>query len=885
MIKKIAFTLLLVSAIACGTWGYLYLSNLKRPTVSPLSVLPDSCYVLLEAKSLHELSEKLNQGNLLWEELLRADAIRQFNKTLQRADSLISNSNASNTFGVQAVYVALYQNKGYPLGQSPLLAAFNLADINTNDLFISFLAKSFAAKKLDGKNNFIYECKQPDYTFYVYVNAGLVMLSDDVNFLQNAIQNNKNCLAQNKLFIEAYQTSDKESDVNMFVHLPCFYNTGWNNFFTETAINKNTYGARHEAWVSADVSITPSELNTQGFLSNDSSAFYNTLKSQETVSFKTILSVLPYNTLRFQSISISNYKQFVEHSYTSNTNKRKNDLQVYSDKTNADAQMQLEKFIGDYAILFKARGSDSDEDYGLIHVAEENLALEFLKAVSDSVFETKDSVRIYRDAEQNLFSNLCGHFLDKKFVYAISIDNGILFSNEVSALGDYKNTVSERNNLLDNERVVNFIDKNLAAESAYLFYADVFKCKTEITNAASKSINKLLGQSPEMLDKYESVALSLQKLKNNLFFKACVNFNPKNKLYQNTLWETLLDTDLYINPIPVKNHITDEKELVCVDAKNNLYLLSNTGKILWKRNISEKILGEIHQVDYFDNDKLQLLFNTENYLCLIDRNGKNVSGFPVKLNTPAGKGLTLFDYESNKNYRLWVPLKNNTSICYAINGKKLVDFSPVNNIGQVKRIVLQQKDYFILIDSLGKIDVVNRKGETRLKINLKVTEGTQTVFIEEGKNIETTNICYIDKTAKKFRKISLEDKLKETPIPEENDIQFAFIDTLQNAIAPQLVCVTEKGVDVFDFFGKKLYELSLDIKIQPQITSLLFKEKHIYVALEKNTNKLFLIDVMGNKVTDTEIKLNKLPDNCSLINNEKPYLIGFYENKVLCIKQ
>jgi phage anti-repressor protein len=388
-----------------------------------------------------------------------------------------------------------------------------------------------------------------------------------------------------------------------------------------------------------------------------------------------------------------------------------------------------------------------------------------------------------------------------------------------------------------------------------------------------------------MLDKYESVALSLQKLKSNLFFKACANFNPKNKLYQNTLWETLLDTDLYKNPTLVKNHLTNEKELVCVDAKNNLYLLSNTGKILWKRNINEKILGEIHQVDYFDNDKLQLLFNTENYLYMIDRNGKNVSGFPVKLNTPASNGLTLFDYESNKNYRLWVPLKNNTSICYAINGKKLVDFIPVNNTGEIRRIVLQQKDYFILIDSSGKIDVVNRKGETRLKIKSKIVESVQASYIEEGKNAETTNICYLDKAAKKLIKLSLEDKLQEVPIPEENDIQFAFIDTLQNSIAPQLVCVTEKGIEVFDFFGKKLYDLSLDIKIHPQISPLLFKEKHIYAALEKGTNKLFLLDVVGNKITDTEIKLDKLPDNYNLINNEKQYLLGYYENKVLCIKQ
>jgi hypothetical protein len=877
VIKKIAFIILLVAAIACGTWGYLYLSHLKRPTTNPLSVLPDNCYMLLETKNLHQLSEKINQGNLMWEELLKADAIKQFNKTLQKADSLISNSTGSNQFGVQSVFVALYQDKN-----TELLAAFNLADVSTNDLFISFLTKNFGAKKT---SNNLYECKQVDYIFYTYVNAGLVMFSGNADFLQNAIKNNKNSLAQNKFFTETYQTEDKESDVNIFIHLPHFYNKGWTNFFASSIKNKALYGTKNGAWLSIDATITPSELNTQGFISNDSSVVFNVLKNQETINFKDAFNVLPYNILQLQALSISKYTRFIENNYADNPEQRKQDLQPYTDKINADAQTEIEKFIGDFAALFSAKCTDAEQDYGLIQVTDEKAAVDFLKTVSDSVFQTSDSIRIYSDVSQNLFANLCGHFFTKKFKYAASLSNAILFSNEVNAISDFKKTVSEKNNLQANERVVNFIDKNLSVESAFLFYADVFKCRREITTGLSNDMIKLLEQSPDMFDKYESAALTIEKLKNNLFFKACVNFNPKSKLYQNTLWETLLDTDLYINPTPVKNHLTNETELVCIDVKNNLYLLSNTGKILWKKNIGERVLGGLHQVDYFDNGKLQLLFNTENQLFVVDRNGNNVTGFPVKLSGKAANGLTLFDYEKNRNYRLWIPLKNNTTICYAINGKQLVDFSPIKNTGQVTHLVLQQKDYFILIDTLGNINVTNRKGETRVKITSKIVEGNQSIFIEEGKNTESTNICYINRLAKKICKISLTDKLEEINFSEENNITSVFIDTLQNSLSPLLVCTTDNGVDVFDFFGKKLYERVLDKKMQTPINSLMYKEKHLYASLESGTNNLFLVDIVENKITDTEIKLTKLPDNCTLISNEKPYLIGFYGNKVFCIKQ
>jgi len=876
VIKKIAFILLLVAAIGCGTWGYLYLTDLKRPTTNPLSVLPDNCYVLLETKNLHQLSGKINQGNLMWEEFLKAEEIKQFNKTLQKADSLISNTASSQQFGVQSVFVALYQTK------NTLLVAFNLADINTNDLFVSFLEKNFSAKKT---NNNLYECKNADYTFYMSVNSGLVMLSNDIAFLQEALKNNKNPLSKNKIFTEAYQTEDKESDLNVFIHLPYFYTESWNNFFTNSIKNKTIYGSKNEAWLSVDVAITPSELNAQGFLSNDFSTFYTTLKNQETVNFKDAFNLLPYNTLQLHGLSISKYSKFIENAYSDNPEKRKQDLQLYADKLNADVQTEIEKFIGDYAILFSAKCVDADQDYGLLTITEEKTASDFLKTICDSTFETADFIKIYYDLSENVFSNLCGKFFSKKFKYVTTIDNAMLFSNEVAAISDFKKSVSGKNNLQANERVLNFIDKNLSIESAYLFYADVFKYKEEITNSLSKNIIKLLNQSPEMLDKYESTALTIQKLKNNLFFKACVNFNPKSKLYQNTLWETLVDTDLYMNPIPVKNHLTNETELVCADVKNNLYLLSNTGKILWKKNIGENILGEIKQVDYFNNGKLQLIFNTENQLFIIDRNGNNVSGFPIKLIGAAANGLTLFDYENNQNYRLWIPLKNNTTVCYAINGKPLVGFSPVKNAGFVKRIVLQQKDYFILIDTAGNIDVVNRKGEMRVKMNAKIARGNQSIFMEEGKNLENTNICYINKLTKKLCKISLTDKLQELAIPEENSIESALIDTLQNNGSPQLVCITESGIDVFDFFGKKLYQLAPDKKFQSTLKPLILKEKHLYATLEIASNNLFLVDAAENKITDTEIKLTLLPNNYTLINKEKPYLIGFYGNKLFCIKQ
>jgi hypothetical protein len=58
----------------------------------------------------------------------------------------------------------------------------------------------------------------------------------------------------------------------------------------------------------------------------------------------------------------------------------------------------------------------------------------------------------------------------------------------------------------------------------------------------------------------------------------------------------------------------------------------------------------------------------------------------------------------------------------------------------------------------------------------------------------------------------------------------------------------------------------------------------MYAALEESTNKLFLIDAVNNKIIDSEMKLSALPMSCQLIATQKPYLIGFYGNKIFCVK-
>ena len=121
-----------------------------------------------------------------------------------------------------------------------------------------------------------------------------------------------------------------------------------------------------------------------------------------------------------------------------------------------------------------------------------------------------------------------------------------------------------------------------------------------------------------------------------------------------TVWESRLENPVVSKPRLVTNHYTGEKEIFVQDEGNTIYLLNNSGRILWRQKINGRILGDVYQVDYYKNGKLQLMFNTREQLHVLDRNGNYIERYPVTLRSPATNGMALFDYEKSRDYRIAV---------------------------------------------------------------------------------------------------------------------------------------------------------------------------------------------------------------------------------------
>jgi WD40 repeat protein len=218
------------------------------------------------------------------------------------------------------------------------------------------------------------------------------------------------------------------------------------------------------------------------------------------------------------------------------------------------------------------------------------------------------------------------------------------------------------------------------------------------------------------------------KLYNNIFLKYSSADAPAASGAQ-TSWESLLDTAIMFKPHLVRNHLNGETEIFVQDMANNIYLINNVGRILWKKNLPDPIISPVHQVDVFRNGRLQMFFNTRNHLYVIDRNGNNVGNFPVALRSPATGSASLFDYDNNRQYRIIVACEDRRVYLYDGNGRIVDGWTFRQTEHPVQTDIYHfrhvNRDYIVFADR-HRVYILDRQGRVRVTPEYNFPVGYQT---------------------------------------------------------------------------------------------------------------------------------------------------------------
>ncbi|MCF8256842.1 MAG: DUF3352 domain-containing protein [Flavobacteriales bacterium] len=188
-----------------------------------------------------------------------------------------------------------------------------------------------------------------------------------------------------------------------------------------------------------------------------------------------------------------------------------------------------------------------------------------------------------------------------------------------------------------------------------------------------------------------------------------------------------MDAPMHGRPAWMVNHLSGEPEIIVQDMNNMLYLFNRNGQELFRRQLSEAIHGDVVQVDRYRNNSLQYVFATNNYIYQMDRNGKDVDGFPLELESPLSVPLTVVDYEGKRDYRFLAVCKNNRVYNYGVDGKAVKGwkFDRLNTAAATPFAYLShdRKDYLVIGETSGKLHLLDRTGSRRSAIRESVSPG------------------------------------------------------------------------------------------------------------------------------------------------------------------
>lgn len=852
--------------MAAAITGYFYLRQTKKPSLNAVDVLPDKAMVVIHAGNFHELSYKLSQQSLIWNELASIAEFKKLNQQINYFDSLTTeNETLKDFFKDRQMLIALY-NGGT---ETNALISFNLSDLAQEKDFTEALQTVLKSEK---NSEGVFEIWNGTSKYFLKTISGVVVLSQNQALIENCFDSK----IKKQSADPYYQTLMKNMDADDLFN--CYINhKELNSVKTKIKLDKFILSGKSVC----NIEITPDAITANGFSACDSSSVLNLLGGQPAQPCD-FFQALPFSTHFYKAVAISSYETFKSkagiNAAVSSYWKQASDSALFN------VRKQLEDNIGDKAVQIEYTQNSSKENALVIELKDTAQVIEALKFVSDSVSIIQNYKSFYlRDSVSDLSKELFGSLFTVHARYAFVHSNYLIISETSEGNNFYLNSMINTSSLAQNEVFMNYAKENLLVNFNYQAYAIVNKQQEELKRTFV-FFNDSTSNSFKKLNDY---SINITNYKNLVQFRASVKYQQGNQsLDVPGLWTCEADTLIVGKPAVFKNHKSDQNELIFQDAKNNLYLVNATGSILWKKPIGERAMSDYFVVDAFKNNKFQILFNTSSAIHLIDRNGNYVPGYPVKLPKPATNALSLQDYEKTRDYRMIIACSDRFIYNYYITGARNEKFTPIKTNHEVtkpvKYIKVGASDYLVMSDTEGKIYVYSRRGEGRVDLSNKLITNASDYYINSSNNIQNTTLVYFDDKNSLLESISLVDKKEIVKLGANFDEASCFFELIDDDKKMDIVIVDKSKLICYDLSGNELFRYESASDAAYTGGQYYFDADGAYFILNNSINEVHVIEAYQKKIIKN-IKGNGTPLVYDLFKDGKKYLMVSDNNLLKCV--
>lgn len=797
--------------------------------------------------------------------------IKAFRKSMlsRVVDTLKQTSQVDTSSYVMAIRVEGKQSIRflYVLNRSGL---FSRGDVH------AFLQKMFAGvqvKERKYNNQKIYLASRgKDEVCYAVV-GGMVLVSNSELYVEDAVNQLSNPNEDEKDGAPRFKNVNRYfsagAGLNVFLNTTCFSDL-LPLLLQKDFIAKQTNIAKWFKWGALDGEIKPSGVSFNGFV------HYDGLKAAFPVAFKGQLpqdskldAVMPADVKSVSILALSDVKNYLASLETyrygagqiENVRKRKQEFaRLFGDKLDEEWQALLKGEWGKGTLSYDA-SRKQEEGIVVVHVKAGSLARGLLEkmlksyASKSGISETSlyRSFALDKDKKVSYFKMPVPDFAGVMWGYVLGgiatnyvlvEDNYVVFSSSERGLQVFASDYMRRLSVRDQEWYQKLRTK-LSSKFNWMYLSEMVAMLPYYEQVTKGALRELLERNKEGMEVFSSFGLQWVCEGDMLYHTLFLSTEEVEPKQAQIMWQTRLDARMSMKPTIVVNHNTGERELFVQDEGNTIYLINDVGRILWKLPIEGKINSEVYQVDMFKNGKLQYLFSTPGHLYLIDRNGNYLPRFPLAFKSPCERGISVADYENNKNYRVFAPGADHHVYLYEVSGNFVkgwdVPKSDNDIVSKIYHFRVEGKDYLVYADRY-RLYILDRKGKERVKVStlLNLSANTSLYLTKQNGQMKMAfmdangEIVLVDFRGR-VERVKGEEMIGGGMFNVEdvnNDGQDEFIYTLKNRI----VVMDNKGKLLFE---KHWEDSELDF---PYIYRFSARDSRIGI-MDGKGERLFLLDM------------------------------------------
>lgn len=536
-------------------------------------------------------------------------------------------------------------------------------------------------------------------------------------------------------FSKLEKTTNKRADGSLFVK---FSEMGEFSepFFAAGAKDIAQFMRKIAGWGVIDFDFSDEEIILNGFLSSGSESSFVSIFDGVDPGKPTIQEVLPSNIRLFVGYNFSDKRRFLQNfeNYILESDKYSEIESLNAQYKNKTGTSFLESFgriiDGEMALAYSNFNASNPKEgrFLVLRTEGQTTTLPIINKMQKLYGVDQSPIVSYRVDESTFFPIYKGFdspivqlvwgsiFPDVPTQYFSFYRNYLVFADSQKSLQSflYDNVL---NKTLDSHAYYSSFRENFSYEENFFLFAEIPHLFPFLENELNPAIFHPTVEQNKVLFNFYAAGLQISNSSGLNYTTIYANHTPHRDKEPRTIWQSRIDSMVAMKPALVENHYTREKEILVQDEANNLYLINNMGRILWQKPLDGQIMSEIHQIDYYKNNKLQYLFNTSKKLYLLDRNGNHVAKYPFTLPSEASNGLSVFDYNDNRNYRLFLALKDRKVYLFDKSGARI----PGWNIPQTEGLVTQPvqffrtsgKDYIVFSDRYRNY-IMDRRGNHRV---------------------------------------------------------------------------------------------------------------------------------------------------------------------------